>query len=98
MSTHDTLERRLIGQTVAGRYRIDDVQASGAFGTVFRARQFFCKQFMRPVALKISRQAGLTEATALRTFGDALVLAQLLANSDHAGRRHLVQIYDMGFL
>jgi serine/threonine-protein kinase len=93
-----SLEERLLGQTVAGRYRIDAVQASGAFGTVFRASQFFCGQLVRPVAVKVSRQSGLTEETALRTFGDALVLARLLAGGDHEGRRHLVQIYDMGLL
>jgi serine/threonine-protein kinase len=93
-----SLEERLIGQTLAGRYRVDAVQASGAFGTVFRARQFFCGQFVRPVAVKVSRQSGLTEETALRTFGDALVLARILAGGDHEGRRHLVQIYDMGLL
>jgi serine/threonine-protein kinase len=93
-----SLEQRLIGQTLAGRYRVDAVQASGAFGTVFRARQFFCGQFVRPVAVKVSRQSGLTEETAVRTFGDALVLARILAGGDHEGRRHLVQIYDMGLL
>jgi serine/threonine-protein kinase len=93
-----SLEERLIGQTLAGRYRVEAVQASGAFGTVFRARQFFCGQFVRPVAVKVSRQSGLTEETALHTFGDALVLARILAGGDHEGRRHLVQIYDMGLL
>src|ERR1700722_16864908 len=83
------LEERLIGQTLAGRYRVDAVQASGAFGTVFRARQFFCDQFVRPVAVKVSRQSGLTEETAARTFGDALILARILASGDHEGRRHL---------
>jgi serine/threonine protein kinase len=93
-----SLEERLIGQTLAGRYRIDAVQASGAFGTVFRARQFFCGQFVRPVAVKVSRQSGLSEATAAQAFGDAIVLARILAGGDHEGRRHLVQIYDMGLL
>jgi eukaryotic-like serine/threonine-protein kinase len=93
-----SLEERLLGQTLAGRYRVDAVQASGAFGTVFRARQFFCDQFVRPVAVKVSRQSGLTEETAARTFGDALILARILASGDHEGRRHLVQIYDMGLL
>jgi serine/threonine protein kinase len=93
-----SLEERLLGQTLAGRYRVDAVQASGAFGTVFRARQFFCGQFVRPVAVKVSRQSGLTEETAVRTFGDAFVLARILAGRDHEGCRHLVQIYDMGLL
>jgi hypothetical protein len=91
-------EEGLVGQTLAGRYRIDAVRACGAFGTVFEGRQFFCGQFVRPVAVKVSRRTGLTEQTAAQTFGDAFVLARVLAAGDHEGRRHLVQIYDMGLL
>jgi serine/threonine-protein kinase len=93
-----SLEQRLLGQTLAGKYKLMEVQASGAFGIVFRAHQYFCRQFMRPVAVKVSRQSGLTEDTAPHLFSDALVLARLLAGNDHDGRRHLVQIYDMGLL
>jgi serine/threonine protein kinase len=89
---------RLLGQTLAGKYRLKDVQGSGAFGTVFGADQYFCRQFMRPVAVKVSHEAELTEDTAPGLFSDALVLAQILANSNHHGRRHLVQIFDMGLL
>ncbi len=96
------LEQRLLGRTLAGKYRLLDVQASGAFGTVFRAEQYFCRQLVRPVAVKVSRQTDLTEETAPYLFGDALILAQLLAaptiGFDDAGRRHLVQIHDMGLL
>jgi serine/threonine protein kinase len=57
---------------------------------------------MRPVAVKVSRQTGLTEETAPHLFGDALILARLLAGSaagaGDEGRRHLVHIYDMGLL
>jgi serine/threonine protein kinase len=58
---------------------------------------------MRPVAIKISQHTGLTEETAPYLFGDALVLARLLASEgspavSDEGRRHLVQIYDMGLL
>ncbi|HEY7428689.1 MAG TPA: serine/threonine-protein kinase [Gemmataceae bacterium] len=102
MEPSPPLERRLLGQTLAGKYRLLDVQASGAFGTVFRAEQYFCRQLMRPVAVKVSRQSELTEETAPYLFGDALILAQLLASPtvgfDDAGRRHLVQIHDMGLL
>jgi eukaryotic-like serine/threonine-protein kinase len=95
------IEQRLLGQTLAGKYKLVEVQACGAFGTVFHAHQSFCRQFVRPVAVKVSRQTGLTEETAPYLFGDALVLARLLAGSDSShdnGRRHLVHIYDMGLL
>jgi serine/threonine-protein kinase len=92
------MEQRLLGQTLAGRYKLVAVQAGGAFGTVFRAEQHFCGHLLRPVAVKVSRQTGLTEQTAPQLFGDAIVLARVLAGGDHEGRRHLVQIYDMGLL
>jgi serine/threonine protein kinase len=97
-----SLEHRLIGQTLAGKYKLLDVQASGFFGVVFRAEQYFCRHLVRPVAVKVSRQTELTDDTAPYLFGDALILAQLLAaptvGLDDAGRRHLVQIHDMGLL
>ena len=89
-------EHGLLGQTLAGKYKLVEVQAGGAFGAVFRAEQSFFGQFVRPVAVKVSRQTGLTEESAPHLFGDALMLARLLATGDHDGRRHLVQIFDMG--
>src|SRR4051812_28019453 len=103
MTASPSFETRLVGRVLAGKYRLLRVQASGAFGTVFAAEQLFCRQVMRPVAVKVSRQTGLTEGTAPHLFADALVLARLLAGDDPAGddgggRRHLVQIYDLGLL
>jgi serine/threonine-protein kinase len=102
MDRSPPLEQRLLGQTLAGKYRLVEVQAAGAFGTVFQAHQYFCGHFMRPVAVKVSRQTGLTEETAPHLFGDALILARLLAGgtagASDEGRRHLVHIYDMGLL
>ena len=88
----------LLGKMLAGKYELIEVHAGGAFGTVFKAHQYFCKQFMRPVAIKVSHEADLSEDTAPHLFSDALILTRLLANSDHDERRHLVQIYDMGLL
>ena len=91
-------EDRLLGQTLAGKYKLVEVRAGGAFGAVFRAEQTFCGQFVRPVAVKVSRQTGLSAETAPHLFGDAIMLARILASGDHDGRRHLVQIFDMGLL
>jgi serine/threonine protein kinase len=93
-----TLEERLLGQVIAGKYHLVEARAGGAFGTVFRADQFFCKQFVRPVAVKVSHQTGLTEETAAGVFGDALILAQLLSGNNLPGKQHLVPIYDLGIL
>lgn len=102
MESTPSLEQRLLGRTLADKYKLLDVQASGAFGTVFRAEQYFCRRLVRPVAVKVSRQGDLSEDIAPYLFGDALILAQLLASPtvgfDDAGRRHLVQIHDMGLL
>jgi serine/threonine-protein kinase len=94
-------EQRILGRVLAGKYRLLEVQASGAFGTVFRAQQLFCREIVRPVAVKVSRQTGLSEETAPHLFADALMLARLLAGDDPAcdeGHRHLVQIFDLGLL
>jgi serine/threonine protein kinase len=94
-----SFERQLLGQMIASKYRIQEIQAAGAFGTVFQAHQYFCQEYVRPVAVKISRQTGLTEETAPVLFSDALMLARLLSSSEyHDGQRHLVQIFDMGLL
>ncbi|MBY0230863.1 MAG: serine/threonine-protein kinase [Gemmataceae bacterium] len=92
------LEESLLGEVIDGKYKLAHVQGAGFYSVVFVAHQFFCGRFVRPVAIKVSRQAGLDEDTAPRLFSDALVLASLLAQSDHEGRRHLVQIHDMGLL
>lgn len=97
MSQHP-FEHDLLGKTLAGKYRLVEVQGAGFYSVVFVAHQHFCNRFVRPVAIKVSRQTGLTEETAPDLFGDALILARLLASSDHEGRRHLVQIHDMGLL
>ena len=91
-------EQPLLGQTLAGKYKLVEVRAGGAFGAVFRAEQYFCGHFVRPVAVKVSRQTGLNEESAPHLFGDAILLARILAAGDHDGRRHLVQIFDMGLL
>ncbi len=90
-------ERDLLGKTLADKYHLVSVQGSGYYSVVFVAHQLFCGRFVRPVAIKISRQTGLDHGTAPAILGDALVLARLLASTDdHEGRRHLVQIHDMG--
>jgi len=94
----EPFEQALLGQTLADKYRLVSVQGAGFFSVVFVAHQHFCGRFVRPVAVKVSRQTGLTAETAPDLFGDAIVLARLLAGSDHEGRRHLVQVLDMGLL
>jgi serine/threonine protein kinase len=91
-------EDRLLGRVIADKYRLVAIRAGGAFGTVFKADQEFCGRFVRPVAVKISRQTGLTLETAPNLFGDALILARIMALSEGEGKQHLVPIYDMGLL
>jgi serine/threonine protein kinase len=96
--TRKPFEERLLGQTLMGKYRLQAIQGAGFFSVVFVGHQYFCGEFVRPVAVKVSRQKGLNEQTAPTLFRDALILARLMANSDHEGRRHLVQVLDMGLL
>jgi serine/threonine-protein kinase len=103
MHSSDSLEQRLLGKTLFGKYHLLEARSGGAYGIVFRGQQLFCQHAMRPVAVKVSRQTGLTEATAPHFLGDALMLARLMAGEGppgvaDEGRRHLVQIYDMGLL
>jgi len=93
-----SFEHRLLGKTLAGKYRLVSLQGAGFFSVVFVAHQLFCGRFVRPVAIKISRQTGLTEETAPLLFGDAMVLARLFTQPNKDGCRHLVQIHDMGLL
>lgn len=96
--TKTPFEEQLLGQTLAGKYHLRAIQGAGFYSVVFVAEQRFCGRFVRPVAVKVSRQAGLTEETAPYLFGDAIILARLLAGNHHDGRQHLVQIHDMGLL
>ncbi len=92
-------EYQLLGKVIAGKYKLMQVQASGAFGSVFLAHQFFRDHFVRPVAIKISRQTGLLNHQTIHyLFGDALVLAQLMSGPHRDGKQHLVHIFDMGLL
>jgi hypothetical protein len=93
-----TGEEHLLGLLLAGKYQLVEVQASGAFGTVFKAEQYFCDRLVRTVAVKVSRQTGLTRENAPLLFGDALVLARILAGADNEGKQHLVPVHDMGLL
>jgi hypothetical protein len=92
------VEEHLLGLLLAGKYQLVEVQASGAFGTVFKADQYFCRRLVRTVAVKVSRQTGLTPDTAPTLFGDALILTRILAGADDEGKQHLVPIHDMGIL
>jgi serine/threonine-protein kinase len=98
VSASSPFEEQLVGQMLAGKYRLAEVISGGCYGVVFRAEQYFGQRFVRPVAVKITRQTNLTDETAPLLFSDALVLARLLSSSDHEGRRHLVQLFDIGLL
>jgi hypothetical protein len=91
-------EESLLGKVIADAYHLVEIRGRGAFGTVFKAHQYFCSQFVRPVAVKVTRQTGLTPASAAALFGDAVMLAQIQAGGPRAGKEHLVPIHAMGLL
>src|SRR5437867_1475620 len=74
-----SFEESVLGQVLDGKYRLQQVRLRGIWGVVFQAEQFFCRTFVRPVLVKVSRQTGMTDVTAPHFFGDALRLAQAQA-------------------
>src|SRR5262249_42105887 len=42
-------EESLLGKIIADAYHLVEIRGRGAFGTVFKAHQYFCSQFVRPV-------------------------------------------------
>jgi tetratricopeptide (TPR) repeat protein len=76
-----------LGETIAGRYRIDAWLGRGASGSVFRAHDL---ELQRDVALKLLHADTLIGPAAEARF---LREAELLAQHEH---RHLVRVYDRG--
>jgi serine/threonine protein kinase len=77
-----TFEDAVLGQTLDGKYRLRQVRLRGAFSVTFAAEEFFCRTFVRPVLVTLSRQTGLTDVTAPHYLADALRLAQAQAEPD----------------
>jgi hypothetical protein len=77
----------LMGQVIAGRYRLIGVRGEGGMGTVYRAEQ--TQPVRRPVALKLIR-VGLDSRAVLARF-DAE--RQALALMDHP---NIARVYDGG--
>ncbi|MFI0480179.1 serine/threonine-protein kinase [Actinomadura sp. 9N215] len=89
--------RALSGRVIDGRYLLRDWIDDGGFGAVFAAEQRMLGVRVRKVAVKVSRQDGLSEETAQEQFADALVLARAMDEMiDAEALRHLVPVYDAG--
>jgi serine/threonine protein kinase len=93
------LRTEMIGKTIAGKYRIQEYLGSGSFGTVFLAEHKMLDEFVRNVAIKISKNVNISQENAQQIFADAICLARALEESkDSEGKRFLVRVYDMGIL
>ena len=87
----------LTGKTLRGSYVLEELVGEGNFGAVFRSEQQFLGLRVRRVAVKLSKQTGLTVETARDIFADAFLLAQALDEMTAVtARSHLVQVYDLG--
>src|SRR5690606_572504 len=86
------IERLLIGRTLGGRYRIEEVIGRGGMGAVYRAVD---ERLGRQVALKVITVAGLTDPAArerlrARFFREARSAAALPHHPN------VVPVYDYG--
>ncbi|MFQ5652736.1 MAG: serine/threonine protein kinase, partial [bacterium] len=89
----------LIGQTIAGKYRLLSHLGSGGFGSVFVAEHVVSGQLIRKVAVKITKRSLGPENSATDLFSDALLLGRITCESaDTAGKGHLMNLYDLGVL
>lgn len=80
-------EGRLSGK-IAGRYQIEELLASGGFGSVYRA---FDTELRRSVALKVPTTDYMRSSSRARE--SFLQEARILASVEHAG---IVPVYDSG--
>lgn len=95
--------RRLLGTTLDGRYRLDELLGVGAMGVVYRARQWDLAQ---PVAVKLMRTDAARDARLVARFRrEARTLASLRhpyvvryvgSGDDSAGRPYLATEYLLG--
>src|SRR5438309_1123908 len=93
-----SFEESVLGQVLDGKYRLQRIRLRGVYGVVFEAEEFFCRTFVRPVLVKVSRQTGMTDLTAPHFFGDAIRLAQALAGEASPERLHFPAILNLGLL
>jgi formylglycine-generating enzyme required for sulfatase activity len=78
----------LIGQTVAGRYRIESELGGGGMGSVYRARDIELNE--RQVVLKFPHEERLSDPVFRLRFLDEI---RSLASLDHP---HIIKIHDAG--
>ncbi|MGH8563566.1 MAG: protein kinase domain-containing protein [Gammaproteobacteria bacterium] len=80
-------EERLVGQTLAGKYRIEGFLSQGGMGAVYRATHVMLG---KPIALKLIRPEILTSPEVVRRFQREARAASLLSHPN------IVTIHDLG--
>ncbi|HVH40872.1 MAG TPA: serine/threonine protein kinase, partial [Labilithrix sp.] len=77
----------LVGDVIAGRYRIDSVAGEGGMGIVYEAEHVILRQ---RVAVKAMRPGALSSADALERFSlEASAIARMACE-------HVVRVMDAG--
>jgi eukaryotic-like serine/threonine-protein kinase len=96
---NDSLDENFSGRTVVdGRFLLLERLGSGAFGSVYRAQEHAFGEPLRTVALKLTKRRYLDEAHARELLHEGRILAALHAGCrDPNARKHLVQVYGLGF-
>ncbi|MGQ0591934.1 MAG: protein kinase domain-containing protein [Gammaproteobacteria bacterium] len=80
-------EERLVGQTLAGKYKIESFLSQGGMGAVYRATHVMLG---KPVALKLIRPEIVTSPEVVRRFQREARAASLLSHPN------IVTIHDLG--
>lgn len=89
----------LLNKTIADKYHILETRPSGNFSWVFLADQRIGATSVRPVAVKVTKEGGMTSEDCEEGFADVICLAKVLGESrDSEGKRFLVNVYDWGIL
>lgn len=94
-----TLREFFQGKIIENRYWLNRYIAEGSFGAVFLGEQRILGQYVRRVAVKITKATNITEGDARDIFADAIILAGVIDEiQDSDAKRYLVRVYDMGIL
>lgn len=89
--------KSLVGETIAGHYRLEKFLDEGAFGAVYKASHIIYGVELRKVAVKVSKRPLEDDIEARAVFKDALAMASIAESTSALEMKsHFVTVYDAG--